>query len=307
MSAREVRPHRQAFTLLELLVVLAIVGVLTALLLCATQRVRAAAARSSCANNLRQMGLALYQYHDTHQRFPAGVTHPALLPGVPPLYGPDDDPFPLMPWQTRLLPFLDQVSLWRQVEEAYARDRYFIQTPPHASDVILRVYICPADGRDQQPEKFSTNRSEGPTCYLGVEGLNHFRQDGLLFLDSRTRFADATDGTSTTLLVGERPPSVSFQYGRWYGGWGIWGTTNSTLGVRETGVGGMEPACPDGPYEFTPGRLSNPCAVFHFWSFHPGGANFLFADGSIRFLRYSAAPLLPALASRSGGEVVELP
>lgn len=65
--------------------------------------------------------------------------------------------------------------------------------------------------------------------------------------------------------------------------------------------------CQNGPYLFQPGDLRNNCDSFHFWSTHPGGANFAFADGSVRFLSYSADPIMPALATRSGGETVEIP
>jgi prepilin-type processing-associated H-X9-DG protein len=131
----------------------------------------------------------------------------------------------------------------------------------------------------------------------------------MLYLDSPTRFADVLDGSSQTLFVGERPPSADGARGRWYGGWGAWGTADSYLGVCETGVFDWVPnsGCPDGPYSFQPDRLDNPCSVFHFWSLHTGGANFLFVDGSVVFLGYSAATVLPALATREGGEVVELP
>lgn len=299
--------QRLAYTLVELLVVIAILSILTALLLSAIQQVRASAARLSCVNNLRQIGLALHQYHDTQHRFPSGVTHPVLRPGLPQLYGPDDEPYPLMNWQTRLLPYLEQASLWTSTVQAYDQDRYAITNPPHvAASVPLSIFICPADGRRTQPGK-DPSRSEAPTCYLGVEGRDHLRIDGVMFLDSQIRFADISDGTSTTLVVGERPPSLTFRFGRWYGGWGEWGTGNSTLGVQETGVDGRVPECFNGPYEFRRGHLNNPCSVFHYWSFHSEGANFLSADGSVRFLQYSASALLPALASRAGGETVTHP
>jgi prepilin-type processing-associated H-X9-DG protein len=76
------------------------------------------------------------------------------------------------------------------------------------------------------------------------------------------------------------------------------------LGVRERNVLGTRYPCPPGPYEFGPGRFDNQCDMFHFWSPHPGGANFLFADGSVRLIRYTARDVMPALATRAGGEVV---
>ncbi len=144
------------------------------------------------------------------------------------------------------------------------------------------------------------------TDYLGVEGINQNRKDGVLFLDSTVRFADITDGTSNTLAVGERPPSTDGWYGWWYAGWGQNqdGSADMVLGVREKNYSARAASCPIGPYEYGPGRPDNMCDTFHFWSHHPGGANFLFADGSVHFLPYSARAVMRALATRAGGEAV---
>jgi prepilin-type processing-associated H-X9-DG protein len=107
---------------------------------------------------------------------------------------------------------------------------------------------------------------------------------------------------------GERPPSADFWYGWWYAGYGQAGTGSADmlLGVRERNLGGpFVSDCPAGPYHFREGRADNQCDLFHFWSLHPGGAHFLFADGSVRFLAYSADAILPALATRAGGEPVD--
>jgi prepilin-type processing-associated H-X9-DG protein len=85
------------------------------------------------------------------------------------------------------------------------------------------------------------------------------------------------------------------------------GDGESTLGVRSKNVWRHTPDCPVGPYRFTDGDIDNNCDTFHFWSLHPGGAGFAFCDGSVRFLRYDADALMPALASRAGGETVEIP
>jgi prepilin-type processing-associated H-X9-DG protein len=143
-----------------------------------------------------------------------------------------------------------------------------------------------------------------------VTGTAVGTNDGVLFLDSHVRISDIADGTSNTVAVGERPPSSDAWYGWWYTGYGLNGTGSADmlLGSRERNVGGRYvEQCAPGPYHFAPGRLDQQCDLFHFWSLHDGGAHFLFADGSVHFLTYSADDILSALATRADGEVVELP
>src|SRR5262249_42670158 len=132
----------------------------------------------------------------------------------------------------------------------------------------------------------------------------------VLYLNSKVRLTDITDGTSNTILVGERPPSPDFWYGWWYAGYGQAGTgsIDMLLGARERNYGGGYVAqFPSRPHHFQPGNIREQCDVFHFWSLHSGGANFVFGDGSVQFLAYSADSILPALATRASGEVVQLP
>ena len=129
-----------------------------------------------------------------------------------------------------------------------------------------------------------------------------------------TRLAEITDGTSNTLLVGERPPGHSLDFGWAFAASGQdgEGTLDSTLGVNEvnlhtSGIPEID-ACPSGPYFFSPGRIDNPCDQFHYYSLHSGGANFLFADGSVHFLSYGVSnDVMRAMATMYGGEVVDLP
>jgi prepilin-type processing-associated H-X9-DG protein len=287
-------------TLVEGLVVLAILGVLMGLMLPAVQRVRHAAWRTHCAHNLRQIGLALQGYHDTQHSFPPGVS-----------YRNGADPYPFMSWNTRLLPYLEQQPLWRLTLDAFARDRRFGENPPHVGlATVLPAFSCPVDSRTLRVGFTRLGRKPVAfTAYLGVEGRDQVRRDGLLYLDSATRLADVTDGSSHTLLVGERPPSADGVLGWWYGGQGqsLDGSADMVLGVRERNMRTWTPQCAAPIYEFGPGRVENQCDALHFWSLHAGGgAHFLFADGSTHFLRYELAPILPALATRSGGEAAAL-
>ncbi|MCI0640895.1 MAG: DUF1559 domain-containing protein [Gemmataceae bacterium] len=289
-----IAPHsRRAFSLIELLVVIAIIGILVSLTLPAVQKVRGAASRSICQNNLKQIALALHGYHDAFRHFPPGVSSPT-----------QDPAFPYLSWNARLLPYLEQKPLSEQIRLAFAVDRDFRRIPPHLHrETVVPVFSCPSD-----PRGLASSTKLGFqvafTSYLGVQGLNLFDASGMLFLDSKTKIANVFDGTSNTLIVGERPHSSDERYGWWYAGWGQNkdGSGEMILGVREKNV--AEPTCWSGPYAFGRGGIHNLCDVFHFWSLHDGGALFLFADGSVRFLMYQADSILPALSSRAGGEVI---
>ena len=287
---------RRGLSLVELLVALAVVGVLFGLTAGAVQKVRAAAARTACLNNLRQIGLAAHQYHDVRGLLPPGVGSRG-----------ETDPMPFVGWSARILPYLDQGILWDQSVTAYRITPDFVAVP-HPGKSQLKAFACPLDPR-VGPGGSGGRAGMGLTSYLGVEGLNSTRQNGVLYLDSATRLTDITDGTSSTLLAGERPPSASLLYGWWYAGWGQEkdGCLDLTLGVKTKNYSPYDRACPPGPFPFVPNRTDDPCHHFQFWSLHPGGAHFLFADGSGRFLGYGAGPVLPALATRAGGEVATLP
>ena len=290
--------RRRGITLIELLVVIAIIAILVGLLVPAVQKMRAAAAQAECANNLKQIGLALHQYHDQKKVLPAGMR--------------SRRPYRLSSWLTHILPHVDQQNLWNVSDAAYRQSPYPFKNPPHIGlATVVPVFTCPADSRCSQVQTSQrSNHLVALTSYLGVSGKDLTTMDGVLFRNSKVRFADITDGASNTLLVGERPPSADFQFGWWYAGVGQrnTGSADSVLGVYEQNALPITAgSCAPGNYPFAPGNLNNQCDMFHFWSLHSGGAHFLFADGSVHFLTYGAAPILPALASRAGGETVEVP
>jgi prepilin-type N-terminal cleavage/methylation domain-containing protein/prepilin-type processing-associated H-X9-DG protein len=328
-------PRRCGFTLLELLVVLAIIGVLVALLLPAVQQVRSAAARIQCANNLRQIGLGLHHYHDNYGSFPPARDN-CWGSNAPPA-GPVQKYWRIS-WMGRILPYIEQGNLWASTEAAandstvpapWPRYEPYDGWPSNyrynAIDTVVPLYACPADGRTSQVQLVTGGFNVPPfpmalTSYLGVSGTNHRLKDGLFYpvqnltgqCPPGVPIADITDGTSQTLMVGERPPPQNMNSGWWFCGDGVTGDgeTDVVLGVREMldDPAAVSPAqCPSGPYHFTPGRIDNICDMLHFWSLHSGGANFLFADGSVHFVSYSTDGILPGLATRAGGEVVEWP
>jgi prepilin-type N-terminal cleavage/methylation domain-containing protein/prepilin-type processing-associated H-X9-DG protein len=302
MTSRR-RDPSGAFTLVELLVVLAIIAVLVGLLLAAVQNVRAAADRVRCQHNLRQLAIALHHCHEVERALPAGhrsARHP--------------DRLPFSGWPLSVLPYVEQQTIYQEVRAAYRANPFPFVNPPHAGlSTVVAAFNCPGDGRVSRPQISGRTRNRVAfTSYLGVAGQDYRAADGVLYPDSRVRFADVADGLSNTLLLGERPPSADFQFGWWYAGTGqrLTGSGDMILGVREPNlqpiVSGS--ACGPGSYPFGPASgFGDPCGMFHFWSPHAGGANFAFGDGSVRFLAYSANPLLPALASRAGGEVVSVP
>ena len=187
------------FTAVELLVVIGIIMVLAGLSISAIQRVRGTANRIHCANNLRQVGLALHAYHGSHGAFPAGCD---VQDG--------EAPYPLLGWAAHLLPYIDQEPLWRSTDQAFKQSSFIGDNPPHIGlNTVLPVYTCPADERTFYPQKTPpTGIQVALSSYLGVAGTDFETEDGMLFTDSAVQLSEVTDGASNTLLVGERPQST---------------------------------------------------------------------------------------------------
>jgi len=331
--------------------------VLIALLLPAVQRVREAANRTQCLNNMKQMGLALHNYHDTFHCFP-----PSLDRGLSPwLAGPNQGWTPYWSWMAYILPFIEQDILWDEALAWAKTDPRVIRYPPKTyfywpwgdwwqefrttevggrinpgMKVPIKTYICPSEPRgllvvDLVYTKGGKTAPTAFTEYLGVDGIrgddtrdahgHSGEKSGILvYSDATTKrrisFRDVTDGTSKTLMIGERPPSVDLFYGWWFAGTGFDGSGvgDVTLGARETVYadhvqtaiiyGQRSTTCPHSKVGFQPGTIDDNCDQVHFWSWHPGGANWTFADGSARFIGYSMNDVLPQMCTRNGGESV---
>jgi prepilin-type processing-associated H-X9-DG protein len=298
--------RRRGVSLIEILVVFSVTAILIGVLLPAVQNARAAAIRSACRANLRQCALAVHLYHDEYGFFPVGHT-------------PDhaDADYPHLCWQARLLPALEQTAVWQEAVAAYATQRNPFgrrgRQPAHPGFAqIIPTFLCPGDPRDLK-QQFHHPVGEylvALTSYLGIAGTTCVQADGVLIKNQAIRTLDVVDGLSTTLLIGERPPSFDHRYGWWYAGAGMdrAGKADAIMGVAE--IGSADPyfaGCPLGVYRFQAGNPKSACSIQHYWSTHQGGGHFALADGSVQFFNYSAAEVLAALATRAGGESAELP
>ncbi len=298
-SPRLPPPHGRGFTLVELLVVIAIIGVLIALLLPAVQAAREAARRSSCSNKCKQLALSLHSHHDAQRRFPAGgELHP-----LPSETG--------IAWRTPVLPYLEEAVLYDAIRNAGAQ-MWDYQSP------LPEVFSCPSDteapavdrpnyyGVAGSPSSAGTIGSADLSC--GVAAAN-----GALYPGSRTRFASIEDGTSQTLLVGER----SYVFRQWMTGATWFGTDVRAASARICGEATNNVAFPinashaefgyfRGHNSRPPGTPNNrPLNDLWFGSNHHGGAHFAYADGSTHFLADDTdLTVLQAMATVTGGEVV---
>lgn len=300
--------RRRGLSLLEVVVVIAILGVVMAMLLAAVQRVRAAAARSACQNNLRQIGVALHNYHDAYGGLPPRRKQDGKFFG-------SHDPETLLSFFALILPQMGEQPLWDRSVQACRDASNVYLDPPHAGlGTVIKPYTCPADGRLAVPLGGSGPAAPaGFGSYLGVAGgvtAGHYRL-GTLGDAPGANLNDIRDGLSQTLFVGERPPPDSLQAGRWYPTGRLirvpWAAgPNETMSVPHLIIW-MDPECPSPTSRPRVLKVSDPCSRYHFWSLHGGGGNWLFADGSVRFLTAAEQATLAAMATKDGGEVVQSP
>jgi prepilin-type N-terminal cleavage/methylation domain-containing protein/prepilin-type processing-associated H-X9-DG protein len=316
--------RRRGFTLIELLVVIAIIAVLIALLLPAVQAAREAARRAQCVKNLKQMGLALQNYHDAIGTFPMSyASRSRFIDGA-------TDTNPGWGWGTMILSQLEQSSLYNAVNFVLP-----VEGPQNSTVIrsILASYMCPSDPIPGGPFGVTDKSGNvlalmGPTSYTACVG-NDFTDsttglnndglgNGVMFRNSGVRIADITDGTSQTITIGERAWSINS---------GPW------AGVVTNGVINRGPSnpCPKtGALYYLAATLvqahtnvmntdtDTDGGLDDYSSRHPGGANFVFADGSVHFLKsvlrnagkrsdgstIYASPAFLALGTRAGCEVV---
>lgn len=287
--------RRGAFTLIELLVVIAIIAILIALLVPAVQKVRDAAARTQCVNNMHNIGVAIHNFHSAYKVFPS-----SLGPWLSPDVKPQGSGGPASTVGNA------NVTWIRQITPLFEQSNAQYQNP-------LTLFSCPADLRGTYLVNPGDNH--GYTCYLAVAGLDVYGNEGIMFQYSKIAAATVTDGTSNTLLVCERPPAMLGPNWGW-GWWDSWDSADAAMGMRVTT--NLWGSCAVWPQLYGPGAvgadtatyIGDPkwCHIHHAWSFHPnGGSNFLMGDGSVRWISYNASAIMPAMATRNGGENTSLP
>ncbi len=293
-------PSRPAFTLIELLVVIAILAILIALLVPAVQKVREAAARAQCLNNLKQIGLACHAYHDARHGLPPGYAATAAYPATTPGWG----------WAAYVLPYLEQQGLVQQINFTQP-----VETQA-AIQTVLGVYLCPSDIPPAGPfavtdATLATVCMAAPSSYAATCGDDYSdvadpTGNGIFYRNSRTRLTDITDGTSNTTMIGERAWSQSK---------GIWAGAPNNAVLRPGQMNNWQTASSPAPClvlahnNWVNITTDADGGLDDFSSNHPGGANLLFADGSVRFIRnvttdYNGPVHLAymAMGTRAGGD-----
>lgn len=309
--ARRHRPP-SGFTLIELLVVIAIIAILIALLLPAVQQAREAARRTQCRGNLKQIGIALHNYHDIYQQLPPGNMDFSANWSTSPFV----DAGPQWGWPAFILPQIDQAPLFNELRinelrlselgsTANANVRALTRKP-------LRIYRCPSDSDSKDtlqgtPDDRHFAGVGWPTeytatsNYVGVHGNRNSRawnwwlstgdrvEEGIFVNNGTTRFQDISDGSSNTIAVGERKwlnNAASWVGNRNPPGTGMWGQyyTLGRVGDATTcGAGATGNPVPiNAPWVTVAQRQAR--ASQGFSSEHVGGAHFLLADGSVRFI-----------------------
>ena len=267
---------RRAFTLVELLVVITIIGILIALLLPAVQSAREAARRMQCTNNLKQMGLAMHNYHLTHKVFPYGATDRSGFKSGGGCCG--------WSWSALILPFMEQDNAYLKCDFDYG---YNYMENYDAVKQFFAFYHCPTAPRlklvdccgampgeeDAAEIQYSAIATHAPIWYAWTIPYPDLAT-GVMFDDSAVAIADIRDGTSQTLLVGERPGKL----------WASQSRITTAFGINSGSDGGQAGV----------------------ESFHSGGANFAFADGHVSFVTESInQDIIEALTTRAGREPVD--
>jgi len=277
----QVNRPRAGFTLVELIIVMAIVSLLAALILGAVQVSRASARRLQCQNNLRQIGLAMQVHHDNLEHFPSGWSAPEGWA-----------------WGALILPYMESAGLYENLNVRYHPVYYNMTTPPDAGeegDVSLSFYLCPADGSIKRNPNYTSGGGVGymKSNYVASHGDTRFithmvnKHTGIFGLASQVRIPQITDGTSNTFLVGERRMStkgIPSKGARFPGA--IWIRCINKGGTYMLGssVAGLVGGTRSDHRRAVPKLNTEQANYWGFSSMHRKGANFVFADASVHFI-----------------------
>jgi prepilin-type N-terminal cleavage/methylation domain-containing protein/prepilin-type processing-associated H-X9-DG protein len=323
VAVPRIKLTRRAFTLIELLVVIAIIAILIALLVPAVQKVRQAAARAQCANNLKQLGLALHGYHDANRALPTGGDKRGYV-----IYA--------IGWPALVMPYLEEGNRRQAIDAMHSNALYYIMpwrdtAAPHngGSPIFtapVQVFVCPSSELGstspdiqypKNPEIQATNqgalhyRANGGSSTVGlVQGTwsRHawYTTSGVIYPNSKVRMTDITDGTSNTLLLGETSSALGRPLNsRGWGGIQPWTWGYYFYFTDEQGWLMIDHKAVTYPIGYTGSFFTNETP---FTSNHNGGVNLLFGDGSVHFLTNTTdLRVLQMLATRAGGEVVAPP
>jgi prepilin-type N-terminal cleavage/methylation domain-containing protein len=265
---------QSGFTLIELLVVIAIIAILIALLVPAVQKVREAAARTQCANNLKQIGLACHNYHDNFNKLPNGY-----------VVTPSSQPAPGWTWCTLILPYLEQGDLYRALDPDIITPKGPPNPPNALAQLPIAVYNCPSDNSPEINVWYDNYAKSNYVCNRALFGPQNDNTN--LGHPGNLRLGDISDGTSNTLMIGERDGFYTFA-ANWVAGRPP-GTNDSTGSYEgRPGSGLSVPYQAGGPFPPpTTDDVFNYAERLNFSSVHPGIVGFVFADASIHFLSTS--------------------
>jgi prepilin-type N-terminal cleavage/methylation domain-containing protein/prepilin-type processing-associated H-X9-DG protein len=304
---------RRAFTLIELLVVIAIIAILIGMLLPAVQKVREAAARSKCSNNLKQLGLAFHNYNDAQGSLPPGQWNN---------FYSNDAPWIRGCWLQPLLPYIEQDNLFRIYDTARQTNGNWALLCPN-KDTMISTVICPSDPNSPKTQTRDTNTINGVATMQGLHtnyavcsgntayGTTGLNLNGVFYVKSKTRVQAIPDGTSSTLFASEilvvpDTTGANDLRGRycnsWYGNnW--FSTLNPPNTTAPDIVGYQGVSIPLAPSTLV--ATTDPSVQMAARSGHSGGVNALMGDGSVRFVSNSINLVTwQAMGTRAGGEVV---